>query len=170
MRNATWHNFNVILLNCGMNIQVRKIQDKSSYWHKNNNTLSILTKQSCLLKTTWPKKVIPTKSYSLAMLHLHHTKYSNHAQPRWQAERFFHTFDVLKPFQLSRLVDVRLSSPFLPSLQPPFYSTYSALSMTHAHVLRESWKSLRTPKVWNNCLACYGVVHDLNILCDEDGA
>ena len=28
MWNATWHNFNVILLNCGMNIQIRKIQDK----------------------------------------------------------------------------------------------------------------------------------------------
>ena len=71
MRSATWHNFNVILLNCGMNIQIRKIQDKSSYWHKNNNTSSILTKQSCLLKITWPKRVIPTKSYSLAMLHIH---------------------------------------------------------------------------------------------------
>ena len=33
---------------------------------------------------------------------------------------------------LIRLVDVRLSSP-----QPPFYSTYSAMSMAHAHVLRE---------------------------------
>ena len=36
-----------------------------------------------------------------------------------------------------RLVDVRLSSPFLFSPQPPFYSTYSAMSMAHAHVLRE---------------------------------
>ena len=44
MWNATWHNFNVILLNCGMNIQIRKIQDKSSYEHKNNNTSSILIK------------------------------------------------------------------------------------------------------------------------------
>ena len=35
------------------------------------------------------------------------------------------------------LVDVRLSSPFLSSPQPPFYSTYSAMSMAHAHVLRE---------------------------------
>ena len=35
------------------------------------------------------------------------------------------------------LVDVRLSSPFLSSPQPPFYSTYSAISMAHAHVLRE---------------------------------
>ena len=35
------------------------------------------------------------------------------------------------------------------------YSTYSAMSMAHAHVLRESWKSLRTSKVWNNCLACH---------------
>ena len=36
-----------------------------------------------------------------------------------------------------------------------FYSTYSAISMAHAHVLREDWKSLRTSKVWNNCLACH---------------
>ena len=56
---------------------------------------------------------------------------------------------------LIRLVDVRLSSPFLSSPQPPFYSTYSAMSMAHAHVLRESWKGLRTSKVWNNCLACH---------------
>ena len=54
-----------------------------------------------------------------------------------------------------RLVDVRLSSPFLSSPQPPFYSTCSAMSMAHAHVLREDWKSLRTSKVWNNCLACH---------------
>ena len=54
---------------------------------------------------------------------------------------------------LIRLVDVRLSSPFLYSPQPQFYSTYSAMSMAHAHVLRESWKSLRTSKVWNNYLA-----------------
>ena len=44
---------------------------------------------------------------------------------------------------------------FLSSPQPPFYSTYSAMSMAHAHVLREDWKSLRTSKVWNNCLACH---------------
>ena len=102
MWNATWHNFNVILLNCGMNIQIQKIQDKSSCWHKNDNTSSILTKKLCLLKITWPKKVIPTKSYSLAMLYLHHTKYLNHAQPRWQAKQLFYTFDVLKLFQSSR--------------------------------------------------------------------
>ena len=36
-----------------------------------------------------------------------------------------------------------------------FYSTYSAMSMAHAHVLRESWKGLRTSKVWNNCLPCH---------------
>ena len=67
---------------------------------RNSNTSSILTKQSCLLKITWPKKVIPTKSYSLAMLYLHHTKYLNHAQPRWQAKQLFHTFDILKTFSI----------------------------------------------------------------------
>ena len=36
-----------------------------------------------------------------------------------------------------------------------FYSIYTAMSMAHAHVLRESWKGLRTSKVWNNCLACH---------------
>ena len=44
------------------------------------------------------------------------------------------------------LVDVRLSSPFLSSPQPPSYSTYSAISMAHAHVMREDWKSLRILK------------------------
>ena len=96
MRSATWHNFNVILLNRGMNILIRKIQDKSAYLHKNNNTSSILTKQLCLLKITWLKKVIPTKSYSLAMPYVHHTKYLNHAQPRWQAKQLLHTFDIFK--------------------------------------------------------------------------
>ena len=56
---------------------------------------------------------------------------------------------------LIRLVDVRLSSPFLSPPQQPFYSTKGAMSMAHAHVLREDWKSLRTSKVWNNCLACH---------------
>src|SRR6187399_1940365 len=37
---------------------------------RHNNTSSILIKQSCLLKILWLKKVIPTKSYSLAMLPL----------------------------------------------------------------------------------------------------
>ena len=99
MRSATWHNFNVILLNCGMNIQIQKIQHKRSCWHK-KNTSSILTKQLCLLKITWPKKVIPTKSYSLSMLYLHHTKYLNHAQPRWQAKQLFHTYDIFKTFSI----------------------------------------------------------------------
>ena len=36
-----------------------------------------------------------------------------------------------------------------------FYSTHSAISMAHAHVLRESWKSSRTSKLWNNCLDCH---------------
>ena len=38
---------------------------------------------------------------------------------------------------LIRLLDVRLSSPFLSFPQPPLYSTYSAISMAHAHELRE---------------------------------
>ena len=68
------------------------------------------------------------------------------------------------------LVDVRLSSPFLSSPQPPFYSTYSAMSMAHAHVLRESWKSLRTLKYETTAWLVIGVVHDERILCDENEA
>ena len=56
-------------------------------------------------------------------------------------------------------VDVRLS-PFLSSPQPPFYSTYSAMSMAHAHVLRESWKSLRLLKYETIAWLVIGVVHD----------
>ena len=42
---------------------------------------------------------------------------------------------------LIHLVDVRLSSPFSSSPQPPFYSTYSAMSMAHAHVLHHGSRS-----------------------------
>ena len=51
-----------------------------------------------------------------------------------------------------------------------FYSTYSAISMAHAHVLPESWKGLRTLKVWNNCLACHWGCAWWNTLCGDDGA
>ena len=61
---------------------------------------------------------------------------------------------------LIRLVDVRLSSPFLSSPQSPFYSTYSAMSIAHAHVLRESWKSLRLLKYETIAWLVIGVVHD----------
>ena len=85
-----------------MNIKTRVIQSNSLSFDIKNNTSSLLIKQSCLFKITWPKKVIPTKSYGLAMLHLHHTKHSNHAQPRWQAEQLFHTLVISNFFQLSR--------------------------------------------------------------------
>ena len=65
---------------------------------------------------------------------------------------------------LIHLADVRLSSPFLSSPQPPFYSTYSAMSMAHAHVLRESWKSLRLLKYETIAWLVIGVVHDESIL------
>ena len=63
MRSATWHNFNVIPLNCGMNIQIRKIQGKSPYCQKNNNTSSILIKeimssQTSMVKESYPYKII----------------------------------------------------------------------------------------------------------------
>ena len=83
--------------------------------------------------------------------------YSSSASVAWQS---LHThidiyIDGHLHSPLIRPVDVRLSSSFLSSPQPPFSSTYSAISMAHAHVLREDWKSLRTSKVWNNFLACH---------------
>ena len=36
-----------------------------------------------------------------------------------------------------------------------FYSTHSAISTAHAHILRESLKKFEITKVWNNCLACH---------------
>ena len=48
-----------------------------------------------------------------------------------------------------------------------FYSTHSAISMAHTHVLRESWKKFEITKVWNNCLACHRGCAWLNTLCDE---
>ena len=56
---------------------------------------------------------------------------------------------------LIRLVDVRLSSPFCLLHNHHILFHLSAITMAHAHVLREHWKSLRTSKVGNNCLACH---------------
>ena len=44
------------------------------------------------------------------------------------------------------------------------------MSMVHAHVLRESLKNLRILKYDTIAWLVIGVVHDLNILCDEDRA
>ena len=65
--------------------------------------------------------------------------YSSSASVAWQSYSLtFISINGHLHSPLIRLVDVRLSSPFLSSPQPPFYSTYSAMSMAHAHVLRES--------------------------------
>ena len=90
--------FNVILLFVIWIFRSERFKTKVHIDIENNNTSSILTKQLCLLKITWLKKVIPTKSYSLAMLYL--LQYLNHAQPRWQANQLFHTFDILKTFSI----------------------------------------------------------------------
>ena len=45
-----------------------------------------------------------------------------------------------------------------------FYSTYSAMSMAHAHVLRESWKSSRLLMHETIAWLVIGVVHDESIL------
>ena len=71
---------------------------------------------------------------------------------------------------LIRLVDVRLSPSFCLLHSHHILFDHSAISMAHTHVLRESWKSLRTSKVWNNCLAYHRGCAWWNTLCDEDGA
>ena len=65
--------------------------------------------------------------------------YSSSASVAWQSllTHIDISIDGHLHSPLIRLVDVRLSSLFLSSPQPPFYSTYSAISMAHAHVLRE---------------------------------
>ena len=44
-----------------------------------------------------------------------------------------------------------------------FYSTHSAMSMARAHILRESWKSLRLLKYETIAWLVIGVVHDESI-------
>ena len=64
--------------------------------------------------------------------------YSSSASVAWQSLLLALTsIDGHLHSPLISRVDVRLS-PFLSSPQPPFYSTYSAMSMAHAHVSRES--------------------------------
>ena len=58
----------------------------------------MLTKQLCLIKITQLKQVIATKSYSQAMLHLPHTKYSYHVQPQFQPSNWFILFNALQLF------------------------------------------------------------------------
>ena len=63
--------------------------------------------------------------------------YSSSASVAWQSLLLALTsIDGHLHSSLISLVDVRLS-PFLSSPQPPFYSTYSATSMAHAHISRE---------------------------------
>ena len=74
--------------------------------------------------------------------------YSSSASVAWQSLLLALTLiDGHLHSSMIILVDVRLSSTFLSSPQPPFYFTYSAISMAHAHILREDLKSLRTSKV-----------------------
>ena len=86
--------------------------------------------------------------------------YSSSAFVAWQSLLLALTsIDGHLPSSLISRVNVRLS-PFLSSPQPPFYSTYSAMSMAHAHVLRESCKSLRLLKYETIAWLAIGVVHD----------
>ena len=84
--------------------------------------------------------------------------YSSSASVAWQSLLLALTsIDGHLPSPLISRVNVRLS-PFCLLHTTPiiiFYSTQSAMSMAHAHVLRESWKKFEITKVWNNCLACH---------------
>ena len=93
--------------------------------------------------------------------------YSSSASVAWQSLLLALTsIDEHLHSSLISLVDVRLS-PFLSSPHTPiiiFYSTHSAISMAHAHVLREGWKSLRLLKYEIIAWLVIGVVHDESIL------
>ena len=65
---------------------------------KNNNTSSILTKQLCLLQITWLKKVVPTKSYSLVMLHFRHTRMLSSCATPMTSQAIVSYFSNLKLF------------------------------------------------------------------------
>ena len=75
--------------------------------------------------------------------------YSSSASVAWQSLLLALTsIDGHLHSPLISHVDVRLSPFCLLHITPItiFYSTHSAMSMAHAHVLRESWKSLRILK------------------------
>ena len=96
-----WHNFNINLLTCDMNIQIRKIQDKSSYWHKNNNTSSILIKAIMSSQNSMAKEISSLQNHIVRLCFIFVTQEcSHHAQPRWQAKQLFHTYDILKTFSI----------------------------------------------------------------------
>ena len=67
---------------------------------------------------------------------------------------------------LIRLVDVRLYPFCLLHITPLiiFYSTHSAISMAHAHILCEGWNFLRLLKYETIAWLVIGVVHDESIL------
>ena len=71
---------------------------------------------------------------------------------------------------LIRLIDVRLSSYFLSSPQPPY--SVPPIVLCPWLTLMYCVKVERFEKIdyENKCLAEIGVVHDMNILCDEVGA
>ena len=96
-----WHNFNVNLLNCGMNIQILKIQDKSSYWHKNNNTSSILIRAIMSSQNNMAKESSSLQNHKVRLCFIFVTqRCSQLLYPRWQAKQLFHTYDILKPFSI----------------------------------------------------------------------
>ena len=78
------------------------------------------------------------RTHLVSFVELSYT-YSSSASVAWQSYSFtLISIDGHLHSPLIRLVDARPSSSFLSSPQPPLYSTYSAMSMAHAHVLCES--------------------------------
>ena len=106
-------------------------------------------------RSSWASKLdAPPLSFQFELSYT----YSSSASVAWQSLLLTLTsIDGHLRSPLISRVNVRLS-PFCLLHTTPiiiFYSTHSAMSMANAHVLRESWKGLRTSKVWNNCLACH---------------
>ena len=78
--------------NHGMNIKTRMIQGNSLSFDIKTIILRASQQTIMSFKISMLEKVIPTKSYSLAMFPFRHTKCPHHAQPRRQAEQLVHTF------------------------------------------------------------------------------
>ena len=115
-------------------------------------------------RSSWASKLdAHPLSFSLSF----HTLIALSASVAWQSLLLALTsIDGHLHSPLISLVDVRLSPFCLLHITPLiiFYSTHSAMSMARAHVLRESWKSLRLLKYETIAWLVIGVVHDESIL------
>ena len=115
------------------------------------------------LRSSWARKL---DAHPLSFFDELSYIYSSSASVAWQSLLLALTsIDGHLPSPLISRVDVRLSPFFLLHITPIiiFYSTHRVMSMGRAHLLRESWKSLRILKYETIAWLVIGVVHDESI-------